>query len=873
MEENTNHSKSANAIKLTPQTGEAEPTIVNTDSKPGRQWKITSEEYEDENCEKDHENCYDDFDIEGSDEQSQENSQNISTNSGNDEESSIEKSKENSDNSEEDVDFGMENYFFSQDFLPERYDRQSQSQYAIQFVSGIQILINLLLLTGFCILAINKSIVLTNSHAADIAILSLFYASIFFWFNYKLHELLLNISRLFVNLELIKRNDKYYSGVEIPDFFIQSKEYPPVTLQIPINDEHFENVIKPTLIQCVQESVRYTVESGSKCNVLVCDDGYNQLSDEEKHSRLQFYTENNIGFIARPHPDKLPRLEKCRKAGNLNFAMNFTSKWLVAENVSITSSPSTDATSISSHMGTLSIEQYEAYQKNRDHLISLGTVFHGDTDIGEFILLLNPDSRLPDLPNDENGCVKRLVKEMLFDGEDVLYLQCFTSPYLRSKTGAEKSVFHHTSSMYNSIMMGTAARMIPTLLDHNVLLSKNALVRCAMSTCVDKDTSMTGGITNNSQAVYLKKYFSEDRSFEDVDLMMRGYSRGLIGRYVSYAGTFQESVSQTYLSEYLKIGRYAASAAEFLYNPISNWRRNGIISPALLAMFRSKKIEWYNKLSIVSLIVVFMTISAIHWAVLSNLIFCDVIIRTVPCPLLPVNLMWGSIFLSVFVGPILNFMFGVRMNFNKWVYFKQTLRETVFTTCLYGSISVRMSFAFFAQFFGYTMNHTVGSDTDRSLVTVQWLQSTYSEGIVYLLYAVAIAIRLVIFTAPQDRAFVGYYGCLPIVWNIFLFCAGPLLFDILPSNEDKSSQKSFNPDTRQFDDKYRTHLPESIHAKSFNAQSKTSLYPDALSTEIGTDDGSSVAGSEYSARDSTWGWPGQQSNLPPIPEGQEVSQV
>lgn len=763
-------------------------------------------------------------------------------------------SHKSSENNEEDVDFGMDNYFFSQDFLPERYDRNSQSDVPLRFVSSIQITVNVILLTGFTYISVQKVKSMSVPHTADIVLLTLFYASILFWFNYKLHSLLMSVSRLFMNLEVIKRNDKYYSGVEIPDFFIHSREYPPVTIQIPVDAESDDRYLKPTLLCCVSEADRYTNETGAKCNILICDDGLNFLSDEERLARISFYTEHHIGFIARPHPDKLPRSEINSTAANLNFAMNFTTRYLVAPDSTLTSTtPTSKPVSISTNLDStiVSKEQHEAYQAHRNHLISLGTFFYGDIDTGELILLLSVDSRLSELPRDENGCIKRLVKEMLFDGEEVLYLQCFTAPYLSIKLDAEKSIFHHTCNLYNSLIIGTAVRMLAPLLGHNVLLSKKALSQCAQP-CPSGDSNLSG----------FKQYWREDLYFKDFDLMMRAYNRGFVGRLVSYAGAFQNSISQSYLGEYLKTGGYAAGAAEMLYNPIYEWYRKGVLSPSIIDLFKSKTIEWYNKVLVVSFSFIFLTISGIHWAILHNLIFCNLIVQNIPYPLLPVNLMWGSIFLGVIIATAVNFMFGLRLNVDKWMYFKQTVRESVFNTCLYGSISVRMSVACYAHLCGLKMNHAIPPcNLDDKLTLINWIHQTPSETIVYFLHLIAIVIRLLVFTSPEDRSFVGYYGCLPMLWGMFLFWMGPFLFDILPSS-------GFFVRIRETLNNNQLSINSNVMNTLDPQQAKSDPFPDTTGTELGTDNGSN-----YSPRDSARSLSASQTNLSIVPEDRNIIQV
>lgn len=56
-------------------------------------------------------------------------------------------------------------------------------------------------------------------------------------------------------------------------------------------------------------------------NVIICDDGLQLVSEEEKQRRINYYNMNNIAFVARPGhgQDGFQRKGRFKKAGNLNF--------------------------------------------------------------------------------------------------------------------------------------------------------------------------------------------------------------------------------------------------------------------------------------------------------------------------------------------------------------------------------------------------------------------------------------------------------------------------------------------------------------------------------------------------------------------------
>lgn len=57
-------------------------------------------------------------------------------------------------------------------------------------------------------------------------------------------------------------------------------------------------------------------------NVIVCDDGLQLVSEEDRQRRIDYYTKENLAYVARPPhgKDGFLRRGRFKKAGNLNFA-------------------------------------------------------------------------------------------------------------------------------------------------------------------------------------------------------------------------------------------------------------------------------------------------------------------------------------------------------------------------------------------------------------------------------------------------------------------------------------------------------------------------------------------------------------------------
>jgi len=545
------------------------------------------------------------------------------------------------------------------DFIPVKYNRNDKSDIIIKYLTFIILFIDLFIFFG----TIQKTLYFLNSFFSIVhfIFIILFLLLDISWLHYKMQHLVIGFYKLFMNLNVLRSNNKYYSGLEIPDSFLINKKYPTLTIQLPVYKEDLENTIKPTLISAMEQANRYKIETGSICNIIVCDDGYNVISEEDRLKRYHFYIDNNIGFTARPHPSNHTRQGRFKKAGNLNFSLNF-SRYITNPNYidennlneknDIESNENKENNDIENNVNK-EIENNENKEnndiennvnkeiENNNHLIqsntndltvmkmkNIGAVFEGNLTYGSYIFLIDSDTRFPQMNKNESGCLKRIIKDIMFDGEkSVLYIQCYTGPYMSTRCLAEKAVFHYTCNIYNGIMVGCSLHSMAPLVGHNALINVKLLDKIAR---VDPSTKY-------------KYYWDENRISEDFDCMMRGCENGYIGRYMCSAGSFLEGISFNYMTEYFKVSKFACGAAEMTFNPVSQWiDRNGIhiLSPDIIRFIQCNEIEWYNKINIISYILNFIAISQAHFAAFYNLIFFEQLFDLLPFELLPTNLMW-----------------------------------------------------------------------------------------------------------------------------------------------------------------------------------------------------------------------------------------
>ena len=130
----------------------------------------------------------------------------------------------------------------------------------------------------------------------------------------------------------------------------------------------------------------------------------------------------------------------------------------------------------------------------------------------------------------------------------------------------------------------------------------------------------------------------------------------------------------------------------------------------------------------------------------------------------------------------------------------------------------------------FSINVSFGSTSkDNQRVTLlQWIWLTAIESFVYLGLAACIVVRLLFFTSPEQFNFVLYFGCAPLMWQIFLFWAGPIFFDILPGmlpcqQRVDTKNPRYDPDDKMFADKYRTNIPNAKLVKSIKVGSSVKL--------------------------------------------------
>ncbi len=311
---------------------------------------------------------------------------------------------------------------------------------------------------------------------------------------------------------------------------IEASQLLPVTVSIPVYLEENE-VIFETVRQSLAAAASYREYSAREANVLVSEDGLaplmggkcgkeeverlirsfqqepERLSPDERKaaSRILFYREHGVGFVARPAKG---RAGLFKKASNLNFTMRYGD---LAERGMDHSSPMSGA-----------------------DLLAQGYA-EGDCRTHEIILLLDKDSGVP------TGILEAVAPEFALD-DKLAYVQCATNAvnlfenYYSRATGYQTNELFHYTWPCRSLQ----GYFVP-LVGHNVFIRKSILEKCGR--------------------------WSENKVSEDFDMAIRFYGMGYHGKYAKIPGLeFTEYTSTSFQEETGKQRRYAYGLFEMMFD-------------------------------------------------------------------------------------------------------------------------------------------------------------------------------------------------------------------------------------------------------------------------------------------------------------------
>ncbi|KIW12161.1 hypothetical protein PV08_09436 [Exophiala spinifera] len=393
------------------------------------------------------------------------------------------------------------------------------------------------------------------------------------------------IAQLVGPVKQVFQNSKFYSAVPTKRL---RDNLPHVTIQCPVYMESLDSVISSTVASVNKAISTYELQGGS-ASIFINDDGMQLLPEEEARRRVQFYEDNNIGWVARPkHAPNgnadgqgvFIRAGKFKKASNMNYCLSVSNR--VEDKMAEVERTPTWTQEDEDRLYTSAFEAIVKEDQGR----SWGA---GNIRMGDFILLIDSDTRVPE------DCLLDAVSELTATPE-VAIIQ-FSSGVLNVTTSFfERAITFFTNLVYTSIRFAVACGDVAPFVGHNAMLRWSALQDVSY---IDVDGT--------------EKYWAENTVSEDFDMSLRLQSLGYIIRYSAYYGDgFKEGVSLTVYDELIRWEKYAYGCAELLFHPFHKWPLHGPVTP-LFRRFITSPISWMGKLTMMSYMGTYFAIGS-AWA-------------------------------------------------------------------------------------------------------------------------------------------------------------------------------------------------------------------------------------------------------------------
>ncbi|KAI8966585.1 glycosyl transferase family group 2-domain-containing protein [Daldinia sp. FL1419] len=410
----------------------------------------------------------------------------------------------------------------------------------------------------------------------------------FFFFQ----SLITNLFQIVGPISAVDKNSRYFSGKPPRRLHSDFHTMPHVTIQMPVYKEGLEAVIKPSVDSLKQCISTYEMQGGS-ANIFINDDGMQLISDQDASIRREFYSENNIGWVARPKHNPTPddgsqpflRRGKFKKASNMNYALMVSNR---VEDKLHQIPRSSDWTQVD-EQAVYNHCLAEVLQEDEGR-----TWAEGDVRIGDYILIVDSDTRVPE------DCLLDAVSEME-QAPQIAILQFASGVMQVSTSFFEGGVKWFTNLIYTAITFVVANGDACPFVGHNAVLRWSAIQDAA---AYEEDG--------------YEKYWSEAHVSEDFEMSLKLQCAGYELRFASYTGTgFQEGVSLTVYDELARWEKYAYGCNELMFHPLKYWLSRGPITP-LFRKFIFSGIHLPKKLTICAYIGTYYAIGACWILTLMN---------------------------------------------------------------------------------------------------------------------------------------------------------------------------------------------------------------------------------------------------------------
>jgi len=357
------------------------------------------------------------------------------------------------------------------------------------------------------------------------------------------------------------------SGLNSPNYKIQRTNYdnpllsttntPILTIQIPVYTEDFKETLIKTFQNAVTLCKEYNSQHTNQMNILINDDGYFCLSENERKERVDFYYQHEeIFFIARPKENRTGRF---KKASNMNYGIHHILK--NQQNKTLWESNALKC----------------GYKYKIDNCHSF--------EIGKFILLLDSDSRFD----------HKAIPYLLVEAEksrNVGFLQIRTNAMIISGHFWENIIAFFTNIIYDVNFLYSCSNGFPA-----PLVGHNCVLNFAMMNEIYQ-TFYAASADNKGDDQW--KVWDENRVSEDFVFSLQMQLLGYYGKYVYYNCGMMEGVTLNIMDEITKLEKYMYGISEIMFSPFHEWNLKGIFTHLFVNFLLCNEISYVTKYSLLS---------------------------------------------------------------------------------------------------------------------------------------------------------------------------------------------------------------------------------------------------------------------------------
>ncbi len=310
-------------------------------------------------------------------------------------------------------------------------------------------------------------------------------------------------------------------------------------------------------------------------------------------ARRHYYAQNHIGWCSRPAHGKDGFLRKgqFKKASNMNYCLDFSIRVedellrLVAEREA--EHPDQEV-SVAEENALYDMAMAKIIESDGGR-----TMAHGNVRLGEIILLVDCDTRVP------IDCLQLGALEMI-ESPEVAIIQHASGVMQVVHNLFENGITYFTNLIYTSIQFAVGNGDCAPFVGHNAFLRWKAV----QSVSFQEDNTT--------------KFWSDSHVSEDFDISLRLQIQKFVVRLASYHhGGFKEGVSLTVYDELARWEKYAYGCNELVFHPFYKWPYKGPFT-RLFLRFLWSDIKITSKITILAYIFTYYAIAAALPLTLAN---------------------------------------------------------------------------------------------------------------------------------------------------------------------------------------------------------------------------------------------------------------